>query len=141
MFVFGLLVLFTFIMVLHILFYNSFIYWVSLSVMALVLLVSIFYIAMNQIYEYDSNGEVLCFFNANVFLFKTQSLKHEFPKCMLYDFEIVDMYVASMLYIKIKSQSKLSIRNYNVTYMSKKDLEIIKGDLDNILTENSDQIT
>lgn len=101
------------------------------------LIVIIFYLRGRQIFEYDSDGEALNFKNKNVVLFLDKPLSDEFPKYKLKSYEIVNALILKRLYITISSKkSNAIILKYDVSYLSKKELNDLKLSLSKVTKNN-----
>ncbi len=105
-----------------------------------IILVLIFYFRGRQIFEYDSDGEALNFKNRNVLLFLDKSLSDEFPKYKLLTYEVVNILILKRLYITISSKkSRTLILRYDVSYLSKKELNDLKFSLSKVIKSNKEQ--
>ena len=105
-----------------------------------IILVLIFYFRGRQIFEYDSDGEALNFKNRNVLLFLDKSLSDEFPKYKLLSYEVVNVLILKRLYITISSKkSRTLILRYDVSYLSKKELNDLKFSLSKVIKSNKEQ--
>ena len=101
------------------------------------LIIIIFYLRGRQIFEYDSDGEALNFKNKNVVLFLDKPLSDEFPKYKLKSYEIVNALILKRLYITISSKkSNAIILKYDVSYLSKKELNDLKLSLSKVTKNN-----
>ena len=101
------------------------------------LIIVIFYLRGRQIFEYDSDGEALNFKNKNVVLFLDKPLSDEFPKYKLKSYEIVNALILKRLYITISSKkSNAIILKYDVSYLSKKELNDLKLSLSKVTKNN-----
>ena len=101
------------------------------------LIVIIFYLRGRQIFEYDSDGEALNFKNKNVVLFLDKPLSDEFPKYKLKSYEIVNALIFKRLYVTISSKkSNAIILKYDVSYLSKKELNDLKLSLSKVTKNN-----
>ena len=90
-----------------------------------------------QIFEYDSDGEALNFKNKNVVLFLDKPLSDEFPKYKLKSYEIVNALIFKRLYVTISSKkSNAIILKYDVSYLSKKELNDLKLSLSKVTKNN-----
>lgn len=112
----------------------------SVAILLLViptLIIVIFYLRGRQIFEYDSDGEALNFKNKNVVLFLDKPLSDEFPKYKLKSYEIVNALILKRLYITISSKkSNAIILKYDVSYLSKKELNDLKLSLSKVTKNN-----
>jgi hypothetical protein len=101
------------------------------------LIIVIFYLKGRQIFEYDSDGEALNFKNKNVVLFLDKPLSDEFPKYKLKSYEIVNVLILKRLYVTISSKkSNVIILKYDVSYLSKKELNDLKLSLSKVTEKN-----
>lgn len=96
-----------------------------------------FYIRGRQIFEYDSEGEVLHFRNRDVIpLFKSE-LNDEFPKYKLQDYTLVNAVVLKKLYVTLtRKTGHPLILKYDVSYLSKKEIIELKISLRRIVKAN-----
>ena len=112
----------------------------SVAILLLViptLIIVIFYLRGRQIFEYDSDGEALNFKNKNVVLFLDKPLSDEFPKYKLKSYEIVNALIFKRLYVTISSKkSNAIILKYDVSYLSKKELNDLKLSLSKVTKNN-----
>lgn len=101
------------------------------------LILVIFYLRGRQIFEYDSDGEALNFKNKNVVLFLDKPLSDEFPKYKLKSYEIVNAIILKRLYVTISSKkSNAIILKYDVSYLSKKELNDLRLSLSKVTKNN-----
>ena len=119
-------------------FYNLLLGWEALLLLIIpTLIIVIFYLRGRQIFEYDSDGEALNFKNRNVVLFLDKPLSDEFPKYKLKSYEIVNALILKRLYITISSKkSNAIILKYDVSYLSKKELNDLKLSLSKVTKNN-----
>lgn len=104
-----------------------------------VLLLLIFLVRGRQIFEYDSDGEALNFKNRNVVLFLNKPLSDEFPKYKLKNFEIINAVVFKKLFITVDSKrSTAIILKYDISYLSKKELNDLKLSLSKVIKKNKE---
>lgn len=90
-----------------------------------------------EIFEYDSEGEVVHFKNRNVIYFMGKESNDEFPKYKISSFDLVDAIIFKRLYIKIKSKKEqVVLLKYDISYLSKKELKDLKFSLTNIVAAN-----
>ena len=112
--------------------------WLLLIIPIVLLL--IFYFRGRQIFEYDSDGEGLNFKNRNVVSFLDKSLNDEFPKYKLLSYEIIDILILKRLYITISSKkSHTLILRYDISYLTKKELNDLKFSLSKVVKNNKEQ--
>ncbi|WHF52221.1 hypothetical protein QGN23_02840 [Chryseobacterium gotjawalense] len=104
-----------------------------------VMTVLIFYFRGRQIFEYDSEGEALHFKNSNIVLFLNKSLSDEFPKYKLLAYDIVNIFILKRLYITINSKKGNIILKYDVSYLTKKELNDLKISLSKVIKSNKEQ--
>lgn len=104
-----------------------------------ILLLLIFLVRGRQIFEYDSDGEALNFKNRNVVLILNKSLSDEFPKYKLKNFEIINAVVFKKLFITVDSKrSTAIILKYDISYLSKKELNDLKLSLSKVIKKNKE---
>lgn len=100
-----------------------------------------FYFRGRQIFEYDSDGEALNFKNRNVFAILNKPLNDEFPKYKLVKYEILDLLFIRKLYIILSSKkAKEVMLRYDISYLTKKELNDLKFSLSKVSKENRDNI-
>lgn len=104
-------------------------------------LLFVFYKAGRQIFEYDSDGEAVHFRNRNIIPFLDKSLSDEFPKYKLQNYEIVNFLFIKRLYIKISSKNTTghTILKYDITYLTKKEINDLVFSLSKILKANNEK--
>lgn len=87
-----------------------------------------------QLFEYDSEGEVLIFRQGWVMLsalFPNSRKLIEFPKRKLYDFRIVSLGIRKTLELTLKSSGKGKKRiKINITYLNSKEVYKLKQSLE-----------
>lgn len=112
----------------------------SLLIAIPILFLTIFYIRGRQIFEYDSDGEALNFKNRNVVLFLDKPLSDEFPKYKLIKYEVVNAMIFKKLFITISSKKSHAITlKYDVSYLSKKELNDLKFSLSKVVKNNQEK--
>lgn len=100
----------------------------------------IFYFRGRQIFEYDSDGEALNFKNRNVFHILNKPCSDEFPKYKLINYEILNAFILKRLYITISSKKSNSIiLKYDISYLTKKELNDLKFSLSKVIKLNKDR--
>lgn len=100
----------------------------------------LYYIRGKEIFEYDSDGEVLVFKNYGIFSFPWRKTNDEFPKYKLIDFYIVNTIFFKKLYLKIDSKKEnLPILRYDITYLTTKQIQELQRSLSKILDNNNAQ--
>lgn len=99
------------------------------------------YKAGRQIFEYDSDGEAVHFRNRNIIPFLDKSLSDEFPKYKLQNYEILNFLFIKRLYIKISSKNTTghTILKYDITYLTKKEINDLVFSLSKILKANNEK--
>lgn len=102
-------------------------------------IIIIYYCRGRQIFEYDSDGEALNFKNRNVILFLNKSLSGEFPKYKLVEYDIVNLFILKRLYIAIKSKKGNITLKYDISYLTKKELNDLKISLSKVVKKNKEQ--
>lgn len=99
------------------------------------ILVFFSYVKGEQIFEYDSEGEVFQFNNSNI-IFLNSSIKDEFPKYKLISYEIISSFLTKRLYLKLSSKKGNSkILKYNITYMAKREITNLEDSLNRNIKE------
>ena len=106
-----------------------------------VLLLLIYYVRGRQIFEYDSDGEALNFKNRNIVKFLEKPISDEFPKYKLKKFEVLNGLFFKRLYITISSKkAKSIILKYDISYLTKKELQDLKYSLSKVVKENKENL-
>ncbi len=110
-----------------------------LIIVPIVLLI-IFYICGRQIFEYDSDGEVLNFKNRNIIPFLEKPLHDEFPKYKLIKYNVVSVLFIKRLYVTVSSKNNGStILKYQISYLNRKEVNDLKLSLNKIVKTNKDK--
>lgn len=105
-----------------------------------VILLITFHLNGRQIFEYDSDGEALNFKNRNIIPFLDRPLHDEFPKYKLISYEIVKILFIKRLYINISSRNGGStILKYEISYLSKKEINDLKLSLNKVVIANKEK--
>lgn len=115
--------------------------WKALLFVALsLLMLIIFYLKGRQIFEYDSDGEVLNFKNRNVLSFLSKDISDEFPKYKLLKYDLVNALIFKRLYISISSKKSHSITlKYDISYLTNKEIRDLKVLLNKVIKENKEK--
>ncbi|WP_294201167.1 MULTISPECIES: hypothetical protein [Chryseobacterium] len=115
--------------------------WESLLLIIMPLfIILLFYISGRQIFEYDSDGEALHFRNRNIIPFLQRPLSDEFPKYKLLKFEVIDLLIIKRLYITISSKNSGStILKYEISYLTKKEVNDLKFSLHKVVKTNNEK--
>lgn len=99
-----------------------------------------FYLRGRQIFEYDSDGEALNFFNKNIVLLLGKDIKDEFPKYKLLSYDIVDAILFKRLYIKLSSKKGSAITlKYEISYLNSKEIRDLKFSLNKVIKANKEE--
>lgn len=116
--------------------------WESYLLIAVpLILLLVFYLSGRQIFEYDSDGEALNFKNRNVIPFLDKSASDEFPKYKMIKYEIVNFPLFKRLYVTISSKkNKQTTLKYDISYLSKKELNDLKFSLNKVVHANKENI-
>lgn len=105
-----------------------------------VLLLITFYISGKQIFEYDSDGEVLNFKNRNILQLFSAPVNDEFPKYKLASYEIFKLPFYKRLYVVIHSKKKHKTRlSYDITYLTRKEISDLKLSLSKVVRDNQNK--
>jgi len=105
-----------------------------------VFIMILFYISGRQIFEYDSDGEALHFRNRNIIPFLQKPLSDEFPKYKLLKFEVINLLIIKRLYITISSKNSGStILKYEISYLTKKEVNDLKFSLHKVVKTNNEK--
>ena len=110
-----------------------------LFVLLPVVLLILFLVRGRQIFEYDSDGEVVNFKNRNIIPFLSKEIRDEFPKYKILSYEVVNAIIFKRLYIKIKSkkeQRHAIILKYDISYLTDKEIKDLKFSLKKIIKAN-----
>ncbi|PIE50619.1 MAG: hypothetical protein CSA38_02300 [Flavobacteriales bacterium] len=103
------------------------------------ILVFLFLKRGRQIFEYDSDGEVLNITNRSVMPFMSKDLRDEFPKYKLMEFYFTNILFSKNLYMIISSKKKGEIRlKYDVSYLTKKEIKDLKTSLNRVIKNNKE---
>jgi hypothetical protein len=105
-----------------------------------IMLLVVFHLNGRQIFEYDSDGEAVNFKNRNIVPFLDKSLHDEFPKYKLIKYEIVSIFFIKRLYVTISSKNSGStILKYEISYLSKKEVNDLKLSLNKVVKANKEK--
>ncbi|WP_326983867.1 hypothetical protein VUJ46_04825 [Chryseobacterium sp. MYb264] len=105
-----------------------------------IVLILFFYFNGRQIFEYDSDGEALNFKNRNVIPFLDKPLHDEFPKYKLISYDIINVFFVKRLYITISSKNSGStILKYQISYLTKKEVNDLKLSLSKVIKTNNER--
>ncbi|MEN4762724.1 hypothetical protein ABEG63_20560 [Chryseobacterium sp. C39-AII1] len=105
-----------------------------------VALIVFFYLNGRQVFEYDSDGEALNFKNRNVIPFLDRPLHDEFPKYKLISYDIINIFFVKRLYITISSKNSGStILKYQISYLTKKEVNDLKFSLSKVIKANNEK--
>ncbi len=112
--------------------------WILLAIPLMLFL--LLYFIGRPVFEYDSDGETLNFRNSHIlYLLTKKNAKDEFPKYKLLKFNIVNVLFFKRLYVYISSKkSHVIILNYDVTFLSKKQLKDLKFSLNKVVKINKE---
>ena len=112
--------------------------WILLAIPLMLFL--LLYFIGRPVFEYDSDGETLNFRNSHILYSLTKkNAKDEFPKYKLLKFNIVNVLFFKRLYVYISSKkSHVIILNYDVTFLSKKQLKDLKFSLNKVVKINKE---
>lgn len=92
-----------------------------------------------EIFEYDSEGEVLNFRNSYILPFLGKEIRDEFPKYKILSFDVVNAIIFKRLFIKIKSKKDhVALLKYDISYLSDKDVNDLKFSLKKIIAANKE---
>lgn len=89
-------------------------------------------------FEYDSDGEVLIFKSRYFILerfFPDLTTTAEFPKRKLIDYKVKG-FIRRTVTIKIKSKKGVTVRHFNITFLSRSKQRHLKKSLDKIKRQN-----
>ncbi|MEG0925146.1 MULTISPECIES: hypothetical protein [Chryseobacterium] len=105
-----------------------------------VLMLIVFYISGRQIFEYDSDGEALNFKNRNIIPFLSHPLHDEFPKYKLIKYDVISILFIKRLYITLSSKNSGStILKYQISYLSRKEVNDLKLSLNKVVKANKEK--
>lgn len=126
------------------LFYAEVIYWIFLGVMIVLLL---YIYNFGKLFEYDSDGEALCFRNSGAVLSETLNYrenKAEFPKHKLKQYKISDYLIFKKLSIYVKSnylgQKQVKKIVFDITFVKPKRISLMKASLNKVVKTNSEKL-
>lgn len=106
------------------------------------LLLVLFYLNGRQIFEYDSDGEALNFKNRNIIPILDRAISDEFPKYKLKSYNVVSIFFVKRLYVTITSKkSATATLKYEVSYLTKKEINDLKFSLSKVLKNNEERNT
>ena len=112
--------------------------WILLAIPLMLFL--LLYFIGRPVFEYDSDGEALNFKNRNVISFLDKNLNDEFPKYKLLHYEVINGLVLKRLYLTIASKRSNSlILRYDISYLSKKELNDLKFSLSKVIKNNKEK--
>ncbi|PWN67421.1 hypothetical protein [Chryseobacterium oncorhynchi] len=104
------------------------------------LMLVVFYLSGRQIFEYDSDGEALNFKNRNIIPFLNPPLHDEFPKYKLIKYDVVSIFFIKRLYITLSSKNSGStILKYQISYLSRKEVNDLKLSLNKVVKANKEK--
>ena len=110
-----------------------------LFVLLPVVLLILFLVRGQQIFEYDSDGEAVNFKNRNIIPFLSKEIRDEFPKYKILSYEVVNAIVFKKLYIKIKSKKEhIAVLKYDISYLTDKEIKDLKFSLKKIIKANKE---
>lgn len=97
----------------------------------LIIVFFLFNMKIKQIFEYNSEGEVLIFKNKNIFVSQRNRYigLDEFPKRLFCNYKLRRTLLKKKLYISIKAKSRVVTLNYNVTFVNAQKLKRLEADL------------
>ena len=110
-----------------------------LFVLLPVVLLILFLVRGRQIFEYDSDGEVVNFKNRNIIPFLSKEIRDEFPKYKILSYEVVNAIFFKKLFVKIKSRKEhyqAIILKYDISYLTDKEIKDLKFSLKKIIKAN-----
>ncbi|MBS1550191.1 MAG: hypothetical protein JSS94_10070 [Bacteroidetes bacterium] len=109
----------------------------NLLLLVPVFLIGFLYLRGKQIFEYDSDGESITIKNRGLIYLLEKPLNDEFPKYKIVNYQIVNAILFKNLYLTINSKKhqKLTLK-YNVSYLTKKEINDLKYSLSRIVKEN-----
>lgn len=106
---------------------------ILLSVLIFILSIS------RQIFDYDSDGEVITIKNRSIFPILNLELHDEFPKYKLKGFKISTFLFRKRLIMEIYSKKNKTIKlKYNISFLSSKEIENLKRSLKQVIKANRD---
>ncbi|WP_162926128.1 hypothetical protein [Chryseobacterium aurantiacum] len=130
------LIVLSLLLVITIVFLNLFFEIIGLSAFGLILLALIIFthITIRQIFEYNSEGEVLIIRNKNIFTGNNRYRGlDEFPKILVRQYKLQKTFLKKKLYISIKGRSRVIILNYDVTFVKTQKLKELEDDLKKLI--------
>ena len=126
------------------LFYAEILFWIFLAVMSFLLL---YIYNFGKLFEYDSDGEALCFRNSGAVLSEKINYREkraEFPKYKLKKFKINDYLIFKKLSIYVKSnysgQKQIKKVVFDITFVKPKRVNLMKASLHKVVKTNSKKL-
>lgn len=109
----------------------------NLLILFPIILAVISYLRGRQIFEYDSDGEMITIKNRRTNMFFPKVSNDEFPKYKVVDYQVVNfiIYKKLYLYINSKKHQKITLK-YDISYLTKKEINNLKYSLSKIVKEN-----
>lgn len=90
-----------------------------------------------EIFEYDSDGEVLNFRNQSSLSFLWKPANDEFPKYKLQDFDILNGLFFKKLYIRVDSRKgKNPMLRYDISYLTNQEVRDLRLSLRKVINQN-----
>lgn len=126
------------------LFYAEIVFWIFLSIMIFLL---VYIYNFGRFFEYDSDGEALCFRNSGAFLSETINYREkraEFPKQKLKNFKIKNYIFIKKLNIYVKSNylGKRQVKKmvFDITFVTPKRISLMNTSLNKVVSTNSKKL-
>lgn len=121
-------------------FYAELIFWFFMIVLFFIL---VYVYKFGKFFEYDSDGEALCFRNSGAFLsesFSYRETRAEFPKKKLKKFQVKNYLFIKKLHLHVKSgyAEKKTVKKvvFDITFVKQKRTNMMKASLDKVVLEN-----
>ncbi len=113
--------------------------WLVLGAVFTLLLYLYFF---GQFFEYDGDGEALCFRNDGIVISERinyRGKKAEFPRTKLKKFKIKNYFIVKKLYIYVKSNKipkKVTKIVFDITFVKPKRISLMKASLNKVVSKN-----
>lgn len=104
-------------------------------------LLLLFLLLGKQIFEYDSDGEVLNFRNRSIVPFLQKGKSDEFPKYKLKKYEIAGFFVYRKIFIYIYSKKdKVITLKYDISFLTRQQVKDLKISLSKVMKINRENV-
>jgi hypothetical protein len=121
-------------------FYVELIFWFFIIVLFFIL---IYVYKFGKYFEYDSDGEALCFRNSGTFIsesFNYREKRAEFPKKKLKKYEVKNYLIVKKLYVYVKSsyagEKRVKKLIFDITFVKQKRINMMRASLSKAISQN-----